>query len=394
MKFSVTYRLDDFYRGNLLTYRTKRQRWIMPGVGLGYLVLAAIAHFGTPGKPENAVIFAVAGVLFIGYQYTILRWINWRVNRNSSMLRSPVEFDIGRSGIRISSVTAESTVSWAAFKRPLISRGLLVLPLSGSRSIYVFPRRCFEDEAWKELGLQLGAYAGPDHAVGGELIIEADMLGDDMPTERERKQVDALENKLDEILEERGLEEVDGNLFGGGKADLYVYGESADELLEAVSPTLEKSALKPFLIRMRFDVRAGEAAWEKSFWIGKEQDVPYAPDVADPTNVGTYCGEAFSGGGMFWDDVLEYRVWRKPIGEDAGYSAFATYAEALAHSMETERAEMPLALVYQERHVDEPEPGRFELVTEPRIAEWRIEWLEGNRGSVERSTKFMSAFTK
>lgn len=56
------------------------------------------------------------------------------------------------------------------------------------------------------------------------------------------------------------------------------------------------------------------------------------PVAIDKTKVGSYPARAFAGGGYFFDDVLEYRVWVcPPEGGDDYYQAFATYEEALAY---------------------------------------------------------------
>lgn len=100
------------------------------------------------------------------------------------------------------------------------------------------------------------------------------------------------------------------------------------------------------------------------------------PDVVDPELVGTYPALAHAGGGFVWDEVLEYRVWCHPErgapdledGSDS-YYAFATYAEASAFSQATIGAEEPLALIRQLEHIDEPNPGQYRHVKEPRITE-------------------------
>jgi putative acetyltransferase len=106
------------------------------------------------------------------------------------------------------------------------------------------------------------------------------------------------------------------------------------------------------------------------------------PDAVDPGLVGTYPTFAHSGGGYVWDAVLEYRVWCHPErgapdeqdGDDYHY-AFATYAEALAFSKRMVGAEPPLALIRQLEHINEPEPGVYVHVKEPRITEWNVEFL-------------------
>jgi hypothetical protein len=89
-----------------------------------------------------------------------------------------------------------------------------------------------------------------------------------------------------------------------------------------------------------------------------------------------------AGGGYVWDEVLEYRVWCHPQegapdtenGEDS-YYLFETCEEAFAFSQVTAGAEEPVALVLQVEYIEEPEPGQFVHVTEPRLTEWPVEFL-------------------
>ena len=106
---------------------------------------------------------------------------------------------------------------------------------------------------------------------------------------------------------------------------------------------------------------------------------------------------AKAGGGFVWDAVLEYRVWCHPergaADEDGGndyYRAFASYDEALEFSRATVGAEEPLALVLQEEHIDEPEPGTYDHVTEPRVTEWSVAFLRRPRRTAETIPAFLS----
>lgn len=108
---------------------------------------------------------------------------------------------------------------------------------------------------------------------------------------------------------------------------------------------------------------------------------PY-PAAIDPDLVGEYPAITHSGGGYFYDDVLEYRVWVHPHagGEDLHdgddyYYPFATFEDAAECADETPGAERPLVLVRQRECIGEPTPGVFEHVTAERITEWRVEWL-------------------
>ena len=119
---------------------------------------------------------------------------------------------------------------------------------------------------------------------------------------------------------------------------------------------------------------------------------PYPP-AAYPEKVGTYPALCHSGGGYFYDDVLEYRVWCHPErgapdlyeGDDY-FHAFATHAEALAFAKGQPGSEAPLVLVRQQEYIDEPQPGTFIRRTGERITEWLPEWLENSlrqQGSIE-----------
>lgn len=124
---------------------------------------------------------------------------------------------------------------------------------------------------------------------------------------------------------------------------------------------------------------------------------PSYPSVLDPSLVGTYPALAKSGGGFVWDAVLEYRVWCHPEngapdvcdGSDY-YYAFASHEEAAAFADATEGAEEPLALVLQEEHINEPEPGVYVHVKEPRITEWPVAFLSRPRRTAETIPAFLA----
>lgn len=124
---------------------------------------------------------------------------------------------------------------------------------------------------------------------------------------------------------------------------------------------------------------------------------PKYPATMDPQQVGKYPAHTHAGGGYVWDAVLEYRVWCHP-GEGAPdhedgsdyYYVFGTYAEAMRFSEATKGAEEPLALVLQEEHLNEPEPGQFVHVKEPRITEWPVEFLSRPRRTERTIPDFLS----
>lgn len=115
------------------------------------------------------------------------------------------------------------------------------------------------------------------------------------------------------------------------------------------------------------------------------------PLPVDLSLVGTYAPLSKSGGGYFYDDVLEYRVWVHPIDGEDNFHAFSTFEQAREFSRRTPRAEEPLVLVRQREWIDEPEPGVFEHKKGERITEWRVEWLEGSRWEADSIPRFLEA---
>ena len=114
------------------------------------------------------------------------------------------------------------------------------------------------------------------------------------------------------------------------------------------------------------------------------------PEAIDPKAVGNYPLEVFSGGGYFYDEVLEYRVWTKRDGKLECHF-FSDYPAALKFSKSNRGAEKPLALVLQKEYVDEQEAGKYVHIERERIAEWQIDWLgEENRGSHNKIPQFLA----
>ncbi|WP_225748170.1 GCN5 family acetyltransferase [Eikenella sp. Marseille-P7795] len=116
--------------------------------------------------------------------------------------------------------------------------------------------------------------------------------------------------------------------------------------------------------------------------------MPY-PSAVHPEKVGTYPARTHSGGGYFYDQVLEYRVWCHPergapdVHQGSDY--FHAFA-ALAFSQKQPGSEAPLVFVRQQEYIDEPSPGTFVRKSGERLTEWLPEWLENSQrrpGSIE-----------
>ena len=111
------------------------------------------------------------------------------------------------------------------------------------------------------------------------------------------------------------------------------------------------------------------------------------PAVIDPSKVGEYDEAAYSGGGYFFDEVLEYRVWCYPNTETTNtddsfldianeyYRAFVTYQQALAFANDTPDSRAPIALVRQLEWIDQPSRGVYIHNKGERITEWQVDWL-------------------
>ena len=122
------------------------------------------------------------------------------------------------------------------------------------------------------------------------------------------------------------------------------------------------------------------------------------PNSIDENLVGEYPAATKSGGGYFYDQVLEYRVWCRPwegapdeFDGEIYYYPFHTYEEALEFSNNTKGSESPLVLVRQYEWVDEPEPKKFIHKTGERLTEWRVEWLPDSKREKNTIAKFISA---
>jgi hypothetical protein len=83
------------------------------------------------------------------------------------------------------------------------------------------------------------------------------MSDDNFGDEAEREAIFALEDRLVDAIEGPGLGEFDGNEFGGGECTLYMYGNDADRIFNAVAPILRSS---PFARGGYALKRFGEAA--------------------------------------------------------------------------------------------------------------------------------------
>ena len=125
------------------------------------------------------------------------------------------------------------------------------------------------------------------------------------------------------------------------------------------------------------------------------------PIASDLKKVGLYPPAVKSGGGYFYDDVLEYRVWLHPErgaekknGNDDYFVAFAQYEKALAFSKRAKGAEQPLVLIRQLVHINEPKPGVFVVVKGERITEWQVQWLDGSKRAPGAIEKFLERHRK
>jgi hypothetical protein len=99
------------------------------------------------------------------------------------------------------------------------------------------------------------------------------------------------------------------------------------------------------------------------------------PLALDPRLVGTYPSETKSGAGYFYDDVLEYRGWLHPERGALPLNGSHDYFWAFA--------------IRQLESINEPEPNHYVHVKEPRITEWQVRWLAGNKRTATSIEDFL-----
>lgn len=120
------------------------------------------------------------------------------------------------------------------------------------------------------------------------------------------------------------------------------------------------------------------------------------PKAIEESEVGEYPAHSKSGGGYFYDDVLEYRVWCRPwqgapdeFEGEIYYYTFSTFEEALQFSEDTKGSEQPLVLVRQKEWINEPEAGVFSHEKGERFTEWVVEWLNDGKRDANSIAEFM-----
>ena len=97
-----------------------------------------------------------------------------------------------------------------------------------------------------------------------------------------------------------------------------------------------------------------------------------APEVVDPSKIRTYSLLCGAGGGTFWDEVLEYRVWTHGEGGD-GATIFDNYKQA--REFAEREGTIVLALVLQRETCWGNDGSDMKMEFEERKAEWQIAWL-------------------
>lgn len=117
------------------------------------------------------------------------------------------------------------------------------------------------------------------------------------------------------------------------------------------------------------------------------------PVAVDVGKVGHYPALTKSGGGYFYDEVLEYRVWVH-AGRSDEFRAFPTIESAEQFASTTKGAETPLVLILQREHIDEPEPGKYVHVKGDRITEWQVEWLADSKRGPNSIPEFLQSKLK
>jgi putative acetyltransferase len=106
-------------------------------------------------------------------------------------------------------------------------------------------------------------------------------------------------------------------------------------------------------------------------------DYPLPDDLAA---VGTHAAAAARDSGVFYDDVLEYRLWvRRPATTEELMFAFPTVEDAHEARTALGRDARLCVLVQQREPIERMEDGSYVQRSEPRRVEWPITWLVDGR---------------
>lgn len=144
-----------------------------------------------------------------------------------------------------------------------------------------------------------------------------------------------------------------------------------------------------------------------------------------PELVGSYPKKAGAGGGVVYDEILEYRVWnnknclvnsfnydeyQKHINNTVSkeeylknkdiydkfpdFKAFATYEEALdCYNSDPVGQQAPLVLILQKECISETESGEYVHIKQNRVTEWQPQWLIGKKREPGMIEKLIADFT-
>lgn len=70
------------------------------------------------------------------------------------------------------------------------------------------------------------------------LIVRFPLADCGFGSRRERKRFRRMASRIDRLLTERGLGTIDGDGFGDGTAELFIYGSDADAMLDGLEPLI------------------------------------------------------------------------------------------------------------------------------------------------------------
>lgn len=78
-----------------------------------------------------------------------------------------------------------------------------------------------------------------EHAVIAHLLLTDAPFG----SRRERENITALADQLQQVINDHDVGEFDGDEFGDGRCVLYMYGPNADRLFDVIEPILRENPL-------------------------------------------------------------------------------------------------------------------------------------------------------
>jgi hypothetical protein len=146
MKFSIDYSPDDIYRAWRLYWSGTKQRYIVLGFGLAFLLILILFK----GPWLSGLILLAMALFLLTYPFLYLRlYAHWVFKKNPQFKRT-WNWTIEEGGISIEGPSAGGRMTWDHFIRTQSNNDTILLYIQHNL-FNVIPKRVFSETDWKEL---------------------------------------------------------------------------------------------------------------------------------------------------------------------------------------------------------------------------------------------------